>query len=84
MTDVRTVTVEELQALKDIQAEYNALTIKYGQLHFQKLEIEAEQASVEYRFAEIREVQKKIMNDLNEKYGTGKPLSLNLDTGIIG
>ena len=80
-------TKEELESLQGIQNAYQTKTIEFGQLKVQKillsqqmdsLEKQLEQMEVDY--TNIQENERKLVADLNQKYGPG---SLNPDTGVF-
>tara|TARA_Y100001973_G_C5171022_1_gene319079 strand:- start:155 stop:454 length:300 start_codon:yes stop_codon:yes gene_type:complete len=80
-------TKEELESLQGIQNAYQTKTIEFGQLKVQKillsqqmdsLERQLEQMEVDY--TNIQETERKLVADLNKKYGPG---SLDPSTGTF-
>jgi hypothetical protein len=73
MSEVKKLTAEELQAVKDVKKEYNDLALSLGELELQKIRLLELQ-----KF--IADKEGKLANQLTEKYGQG---SINIDTGEI-
>ena len=80
-------TEDELKSLQDLQTEYQQKQLQFGQLKVQKLlvqqqvdAIENQEAQVEVDYAGVQENERKLVKQLNEKYGPG-----NLDpaTGVF-
>jgi hypothetical protein len=78
---------EELKSLQDLQTSYQQKQLQFGQLKVQKLlmqqqveSIEASETQLEVDYLEIQDTEKKLVKQLNEKYGPG-----NLDpaTGVF-
>ena len=79
------ITDEEIQSIKTIQEEYTQVGVQLVQLklalkssedYLKKLNEQEE--SLNNGISEINEREKKLADDLNEKYGVG---SLDMNTG---
>jgi|TARA_R110001592_G_scaffold283595_1_gene551529 predicted nucleic acid-binding Zn-ribbon protein len=79
------ITDEEMQSIKTIQEEYTQVGVQLVQLklalkssedYLKKLNEQEE--SLNNGISEINEREKKLADDLNEKYGVG---SLDMNTG---
>jgi len=80
-------TEEELKSLSDLQSSYQQKQLQFGQLKVQKLllqqqleAVEQSEAQLEVDYAGVQENERKIVKELNDKYGPG-----NLDpaTGVF-
>ena len=80
-------TEEELKSLSDLQSAYQQKQLQFGQLKVQKLllqqqleAVEQSEAQLEVDYAGVQENERKIVKELNDKYGPG-----NLDpaTGVF-
>ena len=78
---------EELKSLQDLQTSYQQKQLQFGQLEVQRLlvsqqleQLDNAKAKLEVEYGEIQETERKLVQDLNEKYGPG-----NLDpaTGVF-
>ncbi len=78
---------EELKSLQDLQNAYQGKQLQFGQLRVQRLLVQQQldaiddaEAKLEVEYAEVQETERKLVADLNEKYGPG-----NLDpaTGVF-
>ena len=76
----KTFTKEELEQISSIKANYDALTLRMGQIHFESKAINAEKEQVEEAFQKNRDEEVKFAQELTTKYGKG---SLDIDTGIF-
>lgn len=73
MSEVRKLTNEELQAVKDIKQEYSNLALSLGELVIQKARLLDSQKI-------LSEKEDILAKQLTEKYGQG---SINIETGEI-
>ena len=73
MSEVKKLTSEELQTVKDIKQEYNTLVFELGELEIKKLQLIETQKVLSNKEA-------KVANDLTEKYVPG---TINIETGEI-
>ena len=79
------ITDEEMQSIKTIQEEYTQVGVQLVQLRLAKKSSEdylkklvEEEESLNGSIDKINEREKKLADDLNEKYGVG---SLDMNTG---
>ena len=80
-------TDSELQSLQDLQNSYQQKQLQFGQLKVQKILIqqqvdglESSESQLEVDYAGIQETERKLVEELNEKYG---PDSLDPATGVF-
>ncbi len=80
-------TEDELKSLQDLQSSYQQKQLQFGQLEVQRLlvtqqldQLDNAKAKLEVEYGEVQETERKLVADLNEKYGPG-----NLDpaTGVF-
>ena len=80
-------TDDELKSLQDLQNSYQGKQLQFGQLRVQRLLVQQQldaiddtEAKLEVEYGEVQETERKLVADLNEKYGPG-----NLDpaTGVF-
>ena len=78
MSEVKKVTDEELQEIKDLGTNYQAIANSFGQLRVQKLLLEQQlsaleenEASLEAKYIENQEKEREVLQNFNEKYGRG-------------
>jgi DNA repair exonuclease SbcCD ATPase subunit len=78
---------EELKSLQDLQNSYQQKQLQFGQLEVQRLlvsqqldQLDNAKTKLEVDYGEVQETERKLVADLNEKYGPG-----NLDpaTGVF-
>ena len=78
---------KELKSLQDLQNSYQQKQLQFGQLEVQRLlvtqqldQLDNAKAKLEVDYGEVQETERKLVADLNEKYGPG-----NLDpaTGVF-
>ena len=78
---------EELKSLQDLQQQYQQKQLQFGQLRVQRLLVQQQldaiddtEAKLEVEYGEVQDTERKLVADLNEKYGPG-----NLDpaTGVF-
>jgi hypothetical protein len=87
MSDVKKLTAEELQQIKDMQAQYNKFVFELGNIEAQlqnllvtKSAIEAEKNITLEDIKKLGEREKELVATLQEKYGNG---SIDIETGEI-
>jgi|TARA_Y100000782_G_C9986882_1_gene182664 hypothetical protein len=82
-----TFSEEELQSLRNLQADYSEKSAQFGQLKIQKLlvqqqldSLETSEVQMESDYSALQTKEQEIVKNLNEKYGPG-----NLDpaTGVF-
>ena len=85
MSEVKKVTDEELQGIKDLGTNYQGISNSFGQLRVQKLLLEQQlsgleenEASLEAKHIENQEKEREVLQNFNENYGRG---TLNPQTG---
>ena len=71
---------EELEKISEIKSNYDAITLRMGQLHFELDSLNKEKNSLEAAFDENRESEVAFAQQLTQKYGKG---SLDISTGIF-
>ena len=71
---------EELEKISEIKSNYDAITLRMGQLHFELDSLTKEKSNLEAAFNENRETEVAFAQQLTEKYGKG---SLDISTGIF-
>ena len=78
---------EELKSLQDLQNSYQGKQLQFGQLRVQRLLVQQQldaiddtEAKLEVEYGEVQETERKLVQELNKKYGPG-----NLDpaTGVF-
>ena len=87
MSEVKQLTTEELQQIKEMQQQYNKFVFELGSVEAQlqnviatKELIETEKGNVLEDIKKLGEREKEIINTLQAKYGAG---SINPETGEI-
>jgi len=85
MSEVKKVTDEELQGIKDLGTNYQGISNSFGQLRVQRLILEQQlanleeaEANLEAKYVENQDKEKELLQSFNEKYGRG---TLNPQTG---
>lgn len=72
------LTDEERGELVQLQASWNDLTKKYGELHYQKKLVDADLLTVDAALENLDVQRTDAVNRLQTKYGIGQ---VNLETG---
>jgi hypothetical protein len=87
MSEVKQLTTEELQSIKDLQAQYNKYVFELGSAEAQlqnviatKKAIETEKDNILEDISKLGVKEKEIITALQEKYGVG---NINPETGEI-
>lgn len=87
MSDVKQLTAEELQQIKDMQSQYNKFVFELGSIEAQlqnilsaKAAAEAEKNNILSDIKKLGDREKELVNTLQEKYGNG---NINVETGEI-
>ena len=85
MSEIKKVTDDELNAIKDLGAKYNQISTALGQLRVQRLilnqqleQVEKAEENLEKDYVSNQEKEQALVKNLNETYGTG---TLNPQTG---
>jgi len=87
MSELKKLTPEELQTIKEMQAQYNKFVFELGSIEAQlqnvyatEVALESEKNNILEDIKKLGERERTLMNDLQSKYGTG---SINEKTGEI-
>ena len=85
MSEVKKVSDDELNAIKDLGSKYNQISAAFGQLRVQKHilnqqleQVEKAEENLDKDYVSTQEREQSLVKSLNEKYGTG---TLNPQTG---
>ena len=85
--DVKKITPEELEDVKNIRSEYQEITVKLGQIQVQRMQISSQlelinktEEELGKQWSKNTEEERKAIQDLQEKYGK---VNINLDSGEI-
>ena len=80
-------TEDELKSLKDLQETYGKVQADFGALKVRRLVLEQQleeldnaDEAVHKAYTDNQETERKLVEELNEKYGPG---SLNPETGVF-
>jgi hypothetical protein len=87
MSDVKKLTTEELQQIKEMQSTYNKFVFELGSIEAQiqnllsaKTAAETEKNNILGDIKKLGEREKELVSTLQEKYGQG---SIDIETGEI-
>lgn len=87
MSEVKKLTPEELQQIKDMQQQYNKFVFELGSIEAQlqniiatKTVVETEKSNVLEDIKKLGEREKELINGLQAKYGVG---NIDAQTGEI-
>jgi hypothetical protein len=80
MSEIKTLTAEELEAVKSIKRDYSALSISLGEIELQKASLDREKQTLLSQQVQLIEREETIAKSLSEKYGNG---TIDIETGII-
>lgn len=87
MSEVKKLTEEELQSIKDLQIQYNKFVFELGNIEAQlqglltqKTLIDDEKANIILDLKKLGDREKEVVTTLQEKYGVG---NINPETGEI-
>ena len=85
--DIKKITPEELEDVKNIRSEYQEITVKLGQIQVQRMQISSQlelinktEEELGKQWSETTSKERKAIQDLQEKYGK---VNINLDSGEI-
>lgn len=78
--EIKQLTEEEIQSLRDLNNRQSGLIAALGQLEYQITLLENNKAALKGRIQVIEEENRTLGQSLTEKYGNG---TLNLETGEI-
>jgi len=78
---------DELKSLKDLQNSYQQKQLQFGQVRVQRLLVQQQldaiddaEVKIESDYSEVQETERKLVEELNKKYGPG---SLDPTTGVF-
>ena len=87
MADEIKFTDEELKSLQDLSQSYQNIQASFGQLKVQKIlnqqqadALEEAEVKMDADYKDIQDNERKLVEDLNEKYGPGQ---LDPQTGVF-
>jgi chromosome segregation ATPase len=80
MSEIKKLSEEELQQVKEIKQEYTKLALSLGELELQKANLEKEKTRLLNYQDQLGNKEVEIAQKLTEKYGNG---SINIETGEI-
>ena len=87
MADEIKFTEEELKSLGDLSQNYQNIQASFGQIRVQKILLEQQSESLEEAevkmeadYKDLQETERKLVQELNEKYGPGQ---LDPQTGVF-
>ena len=78
MADAIKFSEEELKKITEVQTTYQQITMTFGSLKIQKLNIDKQELSLKEALDEARTNENDLAKELTEKYGKG---SLDISTG---
>ena len=76
--DIKHLTSEELETLKEFQQKNAAVANELGNLELTKIQVEARRQEILDFFNELKETEQKFSKEFTDKYGIG---SINIETG---
>jgi len=78
MADQIKFTEEEMSKIKEVQQEYQQKTAVFGQLSFQKFQIERQldtassaEVALKKEIIDLEQQERALVKELNDKYGAG-------------
>ncbi len=80
MSEIKKLTEDELQSIKNLKQEYTNLVFALGELELQKVNLEKEKQNLLNSQNHLIEKETELGKVLTEKYGSG---SINIETGEI-
>ena len=87
MSENKQLSPEEVKSIKDLQTKYNKTILELGSIESQIISLkkqlkvfEEEKSNIVGDLDKISEVEKELIDALQEKYGTG---NINIETGEI-
>ena len=76
--ETKTLTLEELQTVKNLNDENSSLITQFGMLEMEIQNLELQKLNLVEKLKQLNQASTKIGNELEQKYGEG---NVNLDTG---
>ena len=87
MSEVKKLTVEEIEQIKELQKQYNKFVFDLGSIEAQlseiashRIKMETEKNNVLSDLKSLTTREKELLDTLQEKYGVG---NINIETGEI-
>ena len=87
MADEIKFTDEELKSLSDLSQNYQNIQTSFGQIRVQRILLEQQgdsleeaEVKMEADYKDLQETERKLVQELNEKYGPGQ---LDPQTGVF-
>lgn len=87
MSEIKKLTIEEIELIKSLQKQYNKVVFDLGSIETQLLLIkkqmnvlESEKSNIVKDMEKIDESEKTLIESLQTKYGAG---NINIETGEI-
>ena len=87
MSELKKLTTEEIEQIKEMQTQYNKFVFELGSIEAQLAEMNAQKAFMESEKANalndiktLTAKEKELLTSLQEKYGVG---NINIETGEI-
>jgi hypothetical protein len=87
MSEVKKLTTEEIEQIKEMQTQYNKFVFELGSIEaqlaemaIQKTFMESEKSNTLGDIKSLTEKEKELLATLQEKYGVG---NINIETGEI-
>jgi hypothetical protein len=80
VTEKQFLTEEELQTLKNIQNQTQALILELGEIELIKIQIEARYQNAKQFLSDLSQTENDFTNTISEKYGKS---NINPETGEI-
>jgi hypothetical protein len=80
MPEVKKLSEEEVQQIKEIKQEYTSLALALGDLELQKANLDKEKTRLLNHQDQLGNKEVELAKKLTEKYGNG---SINIETGEI-
>ncbi len=80
MSEQTQLLQEEIDTLNQLQTTQQAITTRFGQLEFQIQSLEIQKDQLVEAMGQLKENEKAIGQQLNEKYGNG---TINLESGTF-
>jgi uncharacterized protein YfbU (UPF0304 family) len=80
MPEVKKLSEEEVQQIKEIKQEYTSLALSLGELELQKSNIDKEKVRLLNYQEQLNAKETELAQKLTEKYGNG---TINIETGEI-
>jgi predicted nucleic acid-binding Zn-ribbon protein len=78
MADQIKFTEEEMNKIKEVQKEYQQKTAMFGQLSFQKFQLERQvetaagaETALKKEIIDLEQQERALVKELNDKYGAG-------------